>query len=64
MNSSYKYVVRRTNKEGRLPGLLTKEEFTPGTYKVKFYTEEYFNATNTEGFYPYVDVSIITTVDV
>ena len=50
------FANRRTNSDGRLPGLLTKQQFTPGTYKVRFETEDYFNQTGTEGFYPYAEV--------
>lgn len=53
----------RTNVDGRLPGLLTKEQFTAGIYKIRFETQDYFSQTGTEGFYPYAEV-IFTIKDV
>eukprot|EP00494_Astrolonche_serrata_P016922 UN17097 len=47
---------RYTNSDGRCPGLLSVDQFTPGTYKITFDTKAYFASNNTKGFYPYVDV--------
>lgn len=48
---------RVTNQDGRLPGLLTKDQFVPGQYMIKFDTESYFKANGiTTYFYPYVEV--------
>jgi len=46
----------KTNDDGRLLNLITKEEFVPGSYKVIFDTEAYFKEMNTQTFYPYVEV--------
>lgn len=48
---------RLTNSDGKIPGLLSNDQFVAGTYKMRFETEEYFNQLNTETFYPYVEVS-------
>merc|ERR1711998_541162 len=48
-----------TNEDGRCPGLLEPGQLQIGTYKIVFNTETYFNATNTEGFYPYAEVVFI-----
>ena len=53
---------RRTNSDGRLPDLLKPEEFTPGSYKMRFETEDYFNQTGRDCFYPFVEVSLIYLV--
>ena len=47
---------RRTNDDGRLPGLITKEQFTLGRYKMFFDTGAYFEALNITTFYPQVEV--------
>ncbi|KAF6025609.1 urah [Bugula neritina] len=45
-----------TNSDGKIPGLLSNDQFVAGTYKMRFETEEYFNQLNTETFYPYVEI--------
>jgi 5-hydroxyisourate hydrolase len=46
-----------TNKDGRLPDLLTDDEKLPaGIYRMNFETKVYFEANNENGFYPYVDI--------
>lgn len=46
-----------TNSDGRIPDLLNKEiKLEPGIYKLKFDTKKYFEATNTEAFYPFVEI--------
>ena len=50
---------RNTNDDGRLPHLLTTEEFKAGLYKMTFDTETYFKELNTSTFYPHVKVDII-----
>ncbi|KJE95664.1 hypothetical protein CAOG_06091 [Capsaspora owczarzaki ATCC 30864] len=44
-----------TNQDGRCPGLLSGR-ITPGRYRMTFDTNSYFASTNTEGFYPYVQI--------
>lgn len=46
-----------TNADGRLPNLVTQQQFTAGTYKLRFDTGAYFRSNDIEGFYPYADVS-------
>jgi 5-hydroxyisourate hydrolase len=46
-----------TNTDGRLPGLLPKNEKLPaGIYRMHFATAVYFKANDETGFYPYVDI--------
>jgi 5-hydroxyisourate hydrolase-like protein (transthyretin family) len=49
---------RKTNEDGRLTGLTSKEGFTPGMYKMYFDTSSYFKDMNIITFYPYVEVWI------
>ena len=53
------FLYRVTNDDGRCPGLLTKEQFPPGLYKITFDTKSYFTSIGVRGFYPYVDVSLL-----
>ncbi|CAH1789207.1 unnamed protein product [Owenia fusiformis] len=46
-----------TNSDGRVPGLLTDEQFTAATYKLKFETKEYFDRLGMQTFYPYVETT-------
>ncbi|TGE14696.1 hydroxyisourate hydrolase [Hymenobacter elongatus] len=47
----------RTNADGRIPDLLPKEQHVPlGTYKMKFFTQEYFERQSTANFYPFVEI--------
>lgn len=45
-----------TNNDGRT-GFLQGGNWQPGVYRLHFDTDAYFKAQNTEGFYPYVEVS-------
>ena len=46
-----------TNADGRAPNLLTREQFIPGKYMIRFETEAYFKDTGVLSFfYPYVEV--------
>ncbi|KAM3624702.1 uncharacterized protein V6R79_000436 [Siganus canaliculatus] len=45
-----------TNDDGRCPGLLTKEMFTPGVYKMRFETGQYWESMGESCFYPYVEI--------
>ncbi|TGE26957.1 hydroxyisourate hydrolase [Hymenobacter metallicola] len=47
----------RTNQDGRIPDLLAKDQQLPlGTYKMKFFTQEYFEQHGTTIFYPFVEI--------
>lgn len=50
------YAGRRTNDDGRCPGLITKEMFTSGVYKIHFETAQYWESMGQTSFYPYVEV--------
>lgn len=50
---------RITNEDGRCPGLITKENFTPGVYKLYFETAGYWASLRETCFYPYVEVRIL-----
>uniref|UniRef100_A0A4W6C5Z2 Transthyretin n=1 Tax=Lates calcarifer TaxID=8187 RepID=A0A4W6C5Z2_LATCA len=45
-----------TNDDGRCPGLITKELFTSGVYKIRFESAQYWASIGQTSFYPYVEV--------
>ncbi|KAM9817265.1 5-hydroxyisourate hydrolase [Neosynchiropus ocellatus] len=45
-----------TNNDGRCPGLITKQMFQPGVYKLRFETEQYWESLGETSFYPYVEI--------
>ncbi|XP_072321839.1 5-hydroxyisourate hydrolase [Eucyclogobius newberryi] len=45
-----------TNADGRCPGLITKEMFTSGVYKLRFETQQYWESVGETSFYPYVEI--------
>lgn len=45
-----------TDDDGRLKTITPPGPVEPGTYRIRFDTKHYFNATGTQGFYPYVEV--------
>ncbi|KAM6943393.1 5-hydroxyisourate hydrolase-like isoform 2-T3 [Xenentodon cancila] len=45
-----------TNEDGRCPGLITKQMFTPGVYKIHFETSQYWASMGETSFYPYVEI--------
>ncbi|XP_039467100.1 5-hydroxyisourate hydrolase isoform X2 [Oreochromis aureus] len=45
-----------TNDDGRCPGLITKESFTSGVYKMHFETAQYWASLGETCFYPYVEI--------
>lgn len=46
-----------TNGDGRIPNLLTQEQFIPGKYMIRFETEAYFKETGISAFFhPYVEI--------
>ncbi|XP_073706790.1 5-hydroxyisourate hydrolase [Garra rufa] len=50
-----------TNGDGRCPGLITKESFIAGVYKMHFETGKYWDALGEPCFYPYVEVVFTIT---
>lgn len=57
-------MYRKTNEDGRCLDLLTPTHdsvedlavLRPGLYKIIFHTKEYFESTNRQCFYPWVEV--------
>lgn len=46
-----------TNADGRIAELSPKEKLlTPGVYKLKFFTQEYFERDELTHFYPFVEI--------
>ncbi|KAG1946557.1 5-hydroxyisourate hydrolase isoform X2 [Pimephales promelas] len=45
-----------TNDDGRCPGLIKKDSFIAGVYKLRFETGKYWDALGEMCFYPYVEV--------
>uniref|UniRef100_W5M0G9 5-hydroxyisourate hydrolase n=2 Tax=Lepisosteus oculatus TaxID=7918 RepID=W5M0G9_LEPOC len=45
-----------TNDDGRCPGLITRDAFLSGMYKMRFETGQYWAGLGETGFYPYVEV--------
>lgn len=58
-NLKKKFTNRKTNEDGRLLGLIAKEEFSAGMYKMFFDTSSYFKEMNTNTFYPHVEVWVL-----
>ncbi|XP_033499458.1 5-hydroxyisourate hydrolase-like [Epinephelus lanceolatus] len=48
--------VGATNADGRCPGLITKQLFTSGVYKMCFETGQYWKNMGETCFYPYVEI--------
>uniref|UniRef100_A0A8C2DXN7 Transthyretin n=1 Tax=Cyprinus carpio TaxID=7962 RepID=A0A8C2DXN7_CYPCA len=48
--------IGKTDEDGRCPGLITSDAFTPGLYKVRFETGQYWESLGQSSFYPYVEV--------
>ncbi|KAM7406195.1 hypothetical protein PAMP_000588 [Pampus punctatissimus] len=49
-------VTGTTNNDGRCPGLITQQMFTPGVYKIHFETAQYWASMGETSFYPYVEI--------
>lgn len=47
---------RTTDEDGRCPGLISREAFTPGMYKLRFETGSYWESLGQTSFFPYVEV--------
>lgn len=50
-------LLRTTDEDGRCPGLIRREAFTPGMYKLRFETASYWESRSQTSFYPYVEVT-------
>ncbi|CAN9499069.1 unnamed protein product [Ophioblennius macclurei] len=48
--------VRTTDSNGRCHGLIGREAFIPGMYKLRFETGSYWDGLGQTCFYPYVEV--------
>ncbi|KAL3044420.1 hypothetical protein OYC64_012831 [Pagothenia borchgrevinki] len=48
--------VGSTNEDGRCAGLISREAFGPGMYKLRFETGSYWESLGQNSFYPYVEV--------
>ncbi|XP_042345635.1 5-hydroxyisourate hydrolase-like isoform X2 [Plectropomus leopardus] len=44
-----------TNADGRCPGLITRQMFTSGVYRMRFETGQYWESLGEACFYPYVE---------
>lgn len=45
-----------TDKNGRITDFLSSEKPNIGIYKLTYFTADYFKRTNTESFYPFIEV--------
>ena len=45
-----------TDKGGRVPNFLDGSAANNGIYKLTYYTAEYFKRSNTDSFYPFIEV--------
>uniref|UniRef100_A0A8C6WGP4 5-hydroxyisourate hydrolase n=1 Tax=Neogobius melanostomus TaxID=47308 RepID=A0A8C6WGP4_9GOBI len=45
-----------TNHDGRCPGLITKDKFIAGVYKLRYETQQYWESIGETSFYPYVEI--------
>ncbi|XP_069757329.1 5-hydroxyisourate hydrolase-like isoform X1 [Narcine bancroftii] len=62
-NEQWKEMARGvTNSDGRCPGLFTSQTFTPGIYKMKFATNEYWQSLKVTSFYPYIELELLRRV--
>jgi len=50
---------KNTDANGRIGDFLPSEKNNLGTYKLTFYTSDYFKKNNTESFYPFIEVAFI-----
>ncbi|XP_041755548.1 5-hydroxyisourate hydrolase-like [Coregonus clupeaformis] len=50
-----------TNDDGRCPGLITREAFTPAVYKMRFETGRCRESLGETSFYPYVEIGFTIT---
>ncbi|KAK9958577.1 hypothetical protein ABG768_010689 [Culter alburnus] len=52
-----------TNDDGRCPGLISKESFIAGVYKMRFETGKYWDALGETCFYPYVELHFYASLE-
>ncbi len=45
-----------TDKNGRITDFLSSEKSNIGIYKLTYFVSDYFKRTNTESFYPFIEV--------
>ena len=45
-----------TDKNGRIGNFLSSEKENRGIYKLTYYTSDYFESSQTESFYPFIEV--------
>ncbi|XP_051917275.1 5-hydroxyisourate hydrolase b [Hippocampus zosterae] len=50
-----------TDEDGRCPGLISREAFLPGMYKLRFETGAYWTSLERDSFYPYAEVVFTVT---
>lgn len=62
-DTGWKELARsETNEDGRISWKHPSEDtFSPATYQLRFDTASYFETSQVEGFYPYVDVVFTIT---
>ncbi|XP_061631024.1 5-hydroxyisourate hydrolase-like isoform X3 [Phyllopteryx taeniolatus] len=53
--------VGTTDEDGRCPGLISREAFVPGMYKLRFETGSYWASLERHSFYPYAEVVFTIT---
>jgi len=47
---------KKTDTNGRISDFLPSENENSGIFKLVYYTRDYFDKTNTESFYPFIEV--------
>lgn len=65
------FAVSQTDKDGRVKSWSInsqqaewlEEDITPGVYKIRFHTKEYFQRENRVTFFPFVDIVFEIPVD-
>lgn len=50
-------LFRTTDENGHCPGLINRQDFTVGMYKLRYETGQYWKSLGQTSFYPYVEVS-------
>ncbi|MCI4381891.1 hypothetical protein PGIGA_G00257320 [Pangasianodon gigas] len=50
-----------TDENGHCPGLITRQDFTVGMYKLRFETGQYWESLGQTSFYPYVEIVFTIT---
>lgn len=54
----FQLAERQTNSEGGCPGLITKDLFQSGFYRIRFNTEEYYKRNSAKLHFPEVEIAI------